>query len=350
MDLEKVTNINPLGNLGPPGHTFPTSHMYFGVETIWGDAGEGPFGDGQIFPPNPVYAIAAGQLISISVSSTTTSLSGQEVNYTEYGLDVAVCEGVRVRYGHVGPVSDRILASIADLDGFHCNAYSTGAFAVDSCTYSPGLELVAGEQIGFNSGRAAALDIGAFDITTESVNFLHPELYGEEATGSVCVLDLYPDEQRSAMLPLLGDNNGLRTADPICGVLYYTVPGTLQGNWFNEIGTFTQEDKNIAFVYDEVLPDVPVISIGFVPGIESYAHRFTPRERGRINLPFVDVEAGAGVYCYQDFVDDFGRPGPATHLLVEVPETGRLLVRAEVGAECGSDPWQIGADATEFVR
>lgn len=350
MDLDKVTNINPLGNLGPPGHTFPTSHMYFGVESIRGEVGEGPFGDGQTFPPNPVYAMADSELVFINVSNVTTSLSGQEESYQEFGFDIAVCEGLRVRYGHVGPVSDRILASFADLDGFNCNAYSTGAFAVDSCTYSPDLRFVAGEQLGFNSGRSAALDIGAFDITTESIDFLHPELVGEEARGAVCVLDLYPEDQRSAMLQLLGDNNGLRTADPICGVLNYTVPGTLQGNWFNDIETFTQEDKNIAFVYDEVLPDVPVISIGFVPGIDSAAHRFVPRDAGEVNLPFVEVEAGAGVYCYQDFMDDFGRPGPATHLLVEVPEPGQLLVQAIDGVDCGDGPWQIGPDATEFVR
>lgn len=273
MDLGKVININPLGNLGPPGHTFPTSHIYFGVEAVWGEAGEGPFGDGQTFPPNPVNAIAAGQLISINVSKVTTSLSGQEVSYEEYGFDIAVCEGLRVRYGHVGPVSDRILASIADLEGFNCNAYSTGAFAVDSCTYALLLELEVGEQVGFNSGRSAALDIGAFDITTETIEFLHPTLYGEEATGSVCVLDLYPEDQRLEMLNLLGDNNGFRTAEPICGVLDYIVVVTLQGDWFNEIGDFPQQDLNIAFVYDEVLPDVPVISIGFVPG---FRRRFRP--------------------------------------------------------------------------
>ena len=214
----------------------------------------------------------------------------------------------------------------------------------------PELELEAGEQVGFNSGRAAALDIGAFDITTETIKFLHPSLYGEEATGAVCVLDLYPEDQRSEMLQLLGDNNGLRTAEPICGVLDYTVVGTLQGDWFNEIGDIPLQDFNIAFVYDEVLPDVPVISIGFVPGIESYARRFVPRDGGRVNLPFIDVEAGAGVYCYQDFEDEFGRPGPATHLLVEVPEDGQLLVRAEAGVECGDGPWQIGMEATAFVR
>ena len=53
---------------------------------------------------------------------------------------------------------------------------------------------------------------------------------------------------------------------------------------------------------------------------------------------------------YQDFVDDFGRPGPSAHLLVEVPEAGRLLVRAEDGVECGTGPWQIGTEVTEFVR
>ena len=350
MDLGNVTNINPLGNLGPPGHTFPTSHMYFGIPAIWLDNGEGPFGDGQVFPPHPVYAVADSQLTSLGVSSVTSSLTGTDVTYDEYTIDIAVCEKLKVRYGHVGPVSDTILAAIADLEPFNCNSYSTGDFAVESCTYAPGLELAAGEQIGFNSGRAAALDIGAYETNTQNIEFLHPELHGEEAKGSVCVLDLYPEDERSAMAAMLGDNNGLRTAEPICGVLNYTVPGTLQGNWFSDIGRFSQEDRNIAFVYDEVLPDVPVISIGFVPGIRSFAHRFEPMAEGRVNRSFVDVEAGAGAFCYENFLDNFNRPGPETHLLVEVPESGRLLVQAIDGVDCGDGPWQIGPDATEFVR
>ncbi|MCH8234999.1 MAG: hypothetical protein IIC29_02625, partial [Chloroflexi bacterium] len=126
--------------------------------------------------------------------------------------------------------------------------------------------------------------------------------------------------------------------------------GTLQGNWFNDVGSFSQEDLNIAFVYDEVLPDVPVISVGFVPGIQSAAFRFNPQDEGRVNRSFIDVKAGTGVFCYPDFRYDFGNPGPDTLLFVEVPEDGRLLVRAEDGAECGGGPWEIGTEATEFVR
>ena len=188
MDLSNVPLLTPLGNVNPPGNTFPTSHMYFAVPTIWGEIGEGPFGDGQTFPPTPVYSVADGILISIGVSTVTTSLSGQEVSYSEYTFDVGICEGLRVRYGHVGPVSGRILESIDDLDSFNCNAYSTGAFAVDVCSYAPFLELTAGEQIGFNRGRAAALDIGVFDTTTQTIDFTHPELVWEEALGSLCLL------------------------------------------------------------------------------------------------------------------------------------------------------------------
>jgi hypothetical protein len=150
-----------------------------------------------------------------------------------------------------------------------------------------------------------------FDITADNIQFLHPELQGEEARGAVCVLDRYPDDQRPAMPPLVGDNNGLRTVEPKCGVLNYTVSGTLQGNWFNDVSQFTQGNMNVAFVCDEVLPGLPVIFIGYVPGIQSTAYRFAERDGGRVNLPFIEVEVGTGVYCYQDFKDDLGRPGPA---------------------------------------
>jgi hypothetical protein len=255
-----------------------------------------------------------------------------------------------VRYGHVGPVSDRILESIDDLDSFNCNAYSTGAFAVDGCSYAPFLELTAGEQIGFNSGRAAALDIGVFDTTTQTIDFTHPELVGEEARGSLCLLDQYPESQRAELAAILGDGNILRTVDPICGVLNFDVAGTLQGGWYNQLDQFASEDLNIAFVYDQVIPDQPIISVGFVPGISSEAHRFDPRDDGRVNRRFLEIKSGAGVYCYQDLRDRFDRSHPETHLLVEIPEAGRLLVSAEDGTSCGSGSWEIGAAATEFVR
>ncbi|MBT3943531.1 MAG: hypothetical protein HOC77_07975 [Chloroflexi bacterium] len=350
MDLDVVPNLSPLGAVNPPGHTFPTSHMYFAVPVIWGEVGEGPFGDGQIFPPTPVYAVADGQLSSLSISTVTTSLSGEVVSYTEYGFDLAVCEGIRVRYGHVGPVSDRILESVEGLEGFNCNAYSTGDFAVDGCTYAPFLDLAAGEQVGFNSGRAAALDIGVFDTITQTIDFLHPELVGEEATGSLCLLDQYSPEQSAELAALLGNGELLRTANPICGVLNFDLPGTLRGNWFNDVSTFSNEDLNIAFVYDQVIPDQPIISIGFVPGIDSAAHMFTPEDEGRVNLRFAEVAAGDGVYCYENLRDRFDRVHPDKHLLVEIPEPGRLLVQAAVGASCGEGPWQLDADATEFLR
>lgn len=142
----------------------------------------------------------------------------------------------------------------------------------------------------------------------------------------------------------------LRTADPVCGFLNFDVAGTLQRGWYNEIDQFASEDLNIAFVYDQVIPDQPIISVGFVPGISSEAYQFDPRDDGRVNRHFRDINSGAGVYCYQDLRDRFDRSHPETHLLVEIPETGRLLVRAEDGFECGADPWEIGAGATEFVR
>jgi hypothetical protein len=80
MDLSNVPLLTPLGNVNPPGRTFPTSHMYFAVPVIRGETSEGPFGDGQVFPPTPVYSVADGILISIGVSTVTTSLSGQEVS------------------------------------------------------------------------------------------------------------------------------------------------------------------------------------------------------------------------------------------------------------------------------
>jgi hypothetical protein len=48
-DMDKVSSIIPLGNLNPPGHTFPTGHMYFFTDTMM-------FPDGfDIFAPGVLY-------------------------------------------------------------------------------------------------------------------------------------------------------------------------------------------------------------------------------------------------------------------------------------------------------
>ena len=49
VDMSQVQGITPLGNLGPPGHTFPTDHTYLGV----GEYGSGKAFD--LFAPADVY-------------------------------------------------------------------------------------------------------------------------------------------------------------------------------------------------------------------------------------------------------------------------------------------------------
>lgn len=52
MDIETITYISPLGALNPPGHTFPTTHMYFMLPSVDEGGTAGPFGDGRIFHRN----------------------------------------------------------------------------------------------------------------------------------------------------------------------------------------------------------------------------------------------------------------------------------------------------------
>ena len=40
VDFERIRSITPLGNLNPPGHTFPTDHMYFNIDPLYSDGFE----------------------------------------------------------------------------------------------------------------------------------------------------------------------------------------------------------------------------------------------------------------------------------------------------------------------
>ena len=87
VDLSEVTEITPLGNLGPPGHTVPTDHTYIGV----GERGSGKVF--ELFAPADVY------ITSVSWSKGITQ---DPIDYTIY---FALCKDVIGYYNHVKSTS-----------------------------------------------------------------------------------------------------------------------------------------------------------------------------------------------------------------------------------------------------
>lgn len=305
----------------------------------------GPFGDGRIIPPQPVYAAANGFISQLAVANVTSSLSGASTTYEEFDLRLEVCDGIQIRYGHIGPLSPRLQQLLDNAPGGRCNAYATGDFAVERCEYTPYWTVESGELIAYTSGQAAAFDFGAtIPGETLSPTENSPPTYS-------CPLDLYDDALRNQFEQLIGDSITRRTTEPVCGNLDVDVAGSAEGRWFNDLNGTPQEDQNVALVYDNVHTEIPVISIGSsVPGVASAAYRFTPLISGQVNRDFDAITPGAGVFCFDNLSDRFGRQFPGLTILVELVNDTTLRIEKSPASSCGSGPWPITSAAAVFSR
>ncbi len=340
MDEGTFRHIVPLGNLAPPGHTFPTGHMYFSLPFEETGTSDGPFGDGMVFPAQNVYAAADARVASLALADVVSTLAGEPESYQEFDLRLEVCDGLWIRYGHIGPLSDRLQALVVQTEPNWCNSYSTGSFTVERCEYSPGWAVEAGELIAFTSGRAAAFDFGAS----------HPDNSNGWSRVPECPLDLYDEPQRTDFEEMLGTSQLRRTAAPLCGTVDQDVPGTAQGRWFQTLEGNPTEDQNIALVHDNIDPSISVFSVGnSLPGAQSNTYRFVPVATGDTNRDFAEVEPDSGVFCYEGLTDRWGNGFDLT-LLIEMPDETTLRIEAIQQSACGSGPWNLSAAAATYLR
>ncbi|HYT47524.1 MAG TPA: hypothetical protein VEL04_03820, partial [Burkholderiales bacterium] len=149
-----------------------------------------------------------------------------------------------------------------------------------------------------------------------------------------------------------------RTALPECGVIAYDVPGTAQGNWFRSDLPLSSSNADglLAFVFDNIDPTIPVISVGRtnndnIPPLVAYT--FTPNPSvGYVRQPFAGVQNDGHKYCYDGLVFYSGGFGLVSgRIIVEV--TGAESLRIEKQAsDCSGDPalWTFGPDATDYIR
>ncbi len=345
MDDGTYRHIVPLGNVAPPSHTFPTGHMYFALPWIETGGTDGVFGDGRVFTAQKVYAAADARVASLALANVVSTLSGVQESYQEFDLRLEVCDGIWIRYGHIGPLSDRLQALVDGSKANWCNSYSTGDFSVERCEYSPDWSVESGELIAYTSGRAAAFDFGASRPSDQSRNS------GFVTRVPDCPLNLYDDAQRTQFEQLLGTSKIHRTSTPVCGIVDMDLPGTAQGRWFKTPDKFAVEDQNIALVFDNIEPEIPVFSIGSaVPGVQSNVYRFVPAVDGNVNRHFASITPGAGVFCYEGLKDRWGDIFQDLSLLIDMPDKTTLRIDSVQSGSCGSGPWTMSANAVTYLR
>jgi hypothetical protein len=221
VEMTADGTIEPLGHLNPSGHTLPTDHVYFYPV------------DYDRFPVTrdtlvrKVFAPAGGALFFI---------------YTGAGPDAKLMFRVtKDFYYYLDHVFPRAGLKVGDV-------------------------VKAGEELGL-TGRGAAIDLGAFDMTATPIPYVQPKRYPDQTNYCVSPFRYFVEPLRSQLYARQRRKPGVTPVDP---AMSFDVAGRLAGNWFEEGLPLTPDGSNnaaawphhLAFVYDNYDPSVPRVSIG----------------------------------------------------------------------------------------
>jgi hypothetical protein len=321
-----IREIAPLGNLNPPGHTFPTDHIYFYLAST----------------SAPV--VSPGNIRVSRVTRQTKSGAGT-ADYVDYSLDFTSCNSVSLYFGHVATLTAALAARIGAFSGGCESPYQTGGFTYQQCRKDVDIALSAGEAIGTAGGPGQfALDVGAISPNSPALAYVDPGRTNGDGLHAVCPIDYFEPTLRDALLQRFAVNGVRRTIAPVCGTIMQDVVNTAQGRWYFDA---TQgDDHHLALVHHSGSPTIGAFSIGTsVPGTGPAVLTFTPSQTGQVNLDFTRVTADGKIYCYH-FLNS-----ASLTAFIRLETASRLRIEVKPIASCG-DPatYAFGANAVGFDR
>jgi len=278
VDPAVVDFILPLGNLNPPGHTLPTDHIYFYV--------------GFTRPQNRgVTVVAPGE----------GTVQGIFRNASDAKLFVRVNATFAYYVDHV----------VLDAD------------------IREGIRLAAGQRLGTSGLNSFGVDLGVTNAS-RTLSFITPARYSGDTLNADAPLKYYDEPLRGELYAMVRRDGADKD-----GKIDFDVAGHLSGNWFHESLAMSESTqpagwpRHLAFVYDNVQPSQPRISIG---GTLSLAGVFAVDPA---DPPFEAVGPESGLVRYTLRVGGLlGAPaGAATGtLLVQMLDGSRIRVEALSGA------------------
>jgi len=348
------TSIVPLGNLNPwGGHVLPTDHIYF---TIRKPAGTDP-NNGNAAPAEvPLYSPGD---ITITMVNTSTHLS-ETPQFTDYGVSFSACAEVSGMFGHVSTLTAEIESQLTEpIEA--CNEYETGGKQYRNCRYEVSILVGAGTVIGTVGGREGqnCLDLWAYDTRQPELAYASASRFTGNQLYVACPVDHYSTALQAEMTPRFGRGGGFpRTVEPVCGEIMLDITGTVQGDWFpSGVSGAIPEDMDLALVFDNVDPTVPIFSVGrstlSALSVDVNVYTFSPRTSGTVNREFSGVTADGSVYCYElspySFWEDRTNKASLT-LLLQLTSDTKLEVGKLSGISCGSGPWTMPTNAVVFER
>ena len=332
--ISSIRTIVPLGTLNPPGHTFPTDHMYFYLVVPPG--GTAP-AETTLYAPGDIYI------------ATATAVQHVTAGYTDYTIVLAPCDDITIVLGHVTSLDAAVFGDTSTLDGWTLrDEYATGGQTYRHWRRTFNVPVAAGTVLGTAGGRAGqwALDVGAYDrLHTVGPVANTTRWASSQYLHAVCPLDYYePGAVKTQLAGLVDRSAPPGDPDP-CGRILQDLPTTAQGCWFVEGTTSTYpEDPHLALVWHNRDALLCAISMGTsVPGFGASERTFTPLGSGRRNRAFSQVTADGLSYGYE-------LPSPPGILVIHMPDAVTLWVQYLPSATADPATWVFTAARTTFVR
>ncbi|NCB48053.1 MAG: hypothetical protein EOM55_00255 [Clostridia bacterium] len=300
LDLEHFDRIIPLGQINPPGHTFPTDHIYFVFNGF----------------ERTVYAPCKGKILFIEESGM----------YGDGSIRIGVTNTMAYYLGHIFVNEDLQVGDIVE----------------------------AGDEIAISSNNSSCVDFGVINknIDNEFLSQKHPPstLYGDKP------LTFYSEPLRTQLYekvvsPTPPDAEDFVYDEGVTdGEFAIDLAGTLRGNWFRE-GCFNSQGwyewtDELAFGYDTFYPDQIRIGIG----TSSYA--FAINENDNPLRP-EDVNSSSGAVAYylynaNNFVGKVFSTGREKLMMVQMLSNTRL--RLEIFDDAISASREFTSASSFYIR
>jgi hypothetical protein len=282
IDMDRLEYIVPLGNLNPPGHTYPTDHMYFFTnDTAYPDGFE-------------IYA--PGALIITNIEKVIYNPPQVAGVTTDYTIDFSVCSKVSGIFGHVNNLSSTLSSKVGDFGS------PDQSYEIDGRTYTvykkrTYIKVAAGQLLG-KAGIGGGYDFWLKD-TRVTNNWINNE-FVRHSKNIVCPLDYFREDLRLNLTARLGGWQGINPPG-YCGRITYDVPDTAQGIWAqNGKSGERVEEYGLALVYSNFNVSLGAISVGNA-GNSTWDRRvyyFEPLDGGFLNRQFNQVSADGEIYYY----------------------------------------------------
>lgn len=342
-----LSTIIPLGNLAPPGHVLPTTHMYYNY--LHTNSG------GTQVPARTTLYVPADMTVTRMMKMDNAD---QSKPYEAYLIDFSICKEVTGYFILVQELNEKLAAAMQPPYDETQESDTGSGKKSHNWFKAVDVKLTAGEILGYAGGEAGfpdGLDLALRDTRVPAPKLANPARWADNEKTYVCPLDYFSNDLSQRLYSKIGDYSYkyIQPGDPACGSVYYDEPGTAQGTWIakDAADQGLWDVKSLAALVESNFDhSKQAFSFGNKAsqlGINvSRPYLFAPKTTGNVNLDFSLVRPGQ-TYCYEAD-NGLGMAASKVTLLLELTQDNTLRVGSQTVA-CGTGPWTL-TKSVEYVR